>query len=165
MVPRRALTSHLEGGGVPLGGWKPWPCLKPLGTQKIHMHPVTIYLTKNFSYAYPVLVRTDSLFCCVSSYIHKNLLHPARTIAGAVIAGLSGFCHKHCGLGSNPVINGVVRQYSVANLDILCQWWWPQNHTCPAAARPRHRQYGSAPPPPPDMVKVVKSDSEVLDLI
>ena len=22
---------------------------------------------------YPVLVRTDSLFCCVSSYIHKNL--------------------------------------------------------------------------------------------
>ena len=31
------------GGG---GGVKTWPCLKPLGGQKIH--PVTIYLTKNF---------------------------------------------------------------------------------------------------------------------
>ena len=59
---------------------------------------------------YIILVRTDCLvFCCVSSYIHKNLLRPARAVAGAEIAGLSSY---QCGLGSNPVINGVVRQYS-----------------------------------------------------
>ena len=54
------------------------------------------------------VVRTDSLFCCVSSYVHKNLLRPARTVASLVPR--SRACHKHCGLGSNPVINGVVSQ-------------------------------------------------------
>ena len=37
-----ALTSQL-GRGCHGGGVKTWPCLKPLGAQKIH--PVTIYLT------------------------------------------------------------------------------------------------------------------------
>ena len=72
-------THHWTGGGVPLENLtlsqtarrtKNTPCLK-------------------LSYAYPVLVRTESLFCCVSSYIHKNLLRPARAVAGAEIAGLS----------------------------------------------------------------------------
>ena len=63
------------GGGGCRWGSKTWPCLKPLGAHKIH--PVTIYLTKTFMcIAYPVLVRTDSLFCCVSSYSHKNLCVP-----------------------------------------------------------------------------------------
>ena len=30
-----------------------------------------------------------SILLCISSYIHKNLLRPARTIAGAEIADLS----------------------------------------------------------------------------
>ena len=42
-----ALDSHFNGGDAGGGGGvKTAPCLKPLGAQKIH--PVTIYLTKNF---------------------------------------------------------------------------------------------------------------------
>ena len=53
---------------------------------------------------YPVLVRTDSLFCCVSSYIQSVCVPHAPSLVPR-----SWACHKHCGLGSNPVINGVVR--------------------------------------------------------
>ena len=81
-----ALDFHLDGGGVPLGS-KTWPCLKPLGAQKIH--PVTIYLTKIFICIPCTSTDGLSILCCVSSYIHKNLLRPARTVAGAEIAGLS----------------------------------------------------------------------------
>ena len=87
LTPRGALDFHLDGGGGCRWGSKTWPCHKPLGAQKIHPVP----------YAYPVLVRTDySLFCCVSSYIHKNLLRPARTVAGARSRG-SRACHNYCG--------------------------------------------------------------------
>ena len=77
------------------GGVKIWPCLKPLGTQKIHL--VTKYLTKSFhicipccniahlGYIYPVLL----LFYSKKKWKTRNLLRPARTIAGAEIAGLS----------------------------------------------------------------------------
>ena len=76
-----ALTSKMDrgcrwgGGGV-----KTWPCLKPLGAQKYTLSQYTLLKT----------------FICIpctgtdrSSYIHKNLLRPARTVAGAKIAGLS----------------------------------------------------------------------------
>ena len=106
-----ALDSHLDGGGggrgVAGGGVKTGPCHKPLGAQKIH--PVTIYLTKNVHMHIPVLVRTDGL-SILHVYHHtftKICCRPARAVAGAEIAGP---CDKHCGLGSNPVINGVVRQ-------------------------------------------------------
>ena len=91
-----------KNGFVPGGGGvKTWPCLS-VSNRSAHkkIHPVTIYLIlKTFICMYPVskggesfaterwspvLVRTDSLFCCVSPYIHKNLLRPARTVASLV---------------------------------------------------------------------------------
>ena len=57
---------------------------------------------------YPVLLlfyskRNEKLeICCVP---HAST---RRVVAGAEIRGPN--CHKHCGLGSNPVINGVARQ-------------------------------------------------------
>ena len=93
--------SETPGGGGGGGGVKTLPCLKPLGAQKIH--PVTIYLTKNFHmhtlYWY---IRTDSLFCCVSSYIHKNLLRPARAVT------LWSRTHRRWSRDRGPVINIVV---------------------------------------------------------
>ena len=120
----RTVTGTCRWGG---GGGKTWPCLKPLGAQKIH--PVTIYLTKNFHmhtlwegerggeefaierwfkvrwYWYgrtlysPVYHHTFIKICCV---LHAPLLVPR-----------SWAWHKHCGLGtqlgSNHVINGVAR--------------------------------------------------------
>ena len=67
----------------------------PLGVENLTLLQTTLsqYTLQKLSYAYPVLVRTDSLFCCVSSYIHKNLLRPARAVAGA----RSRACHKLCG--------------------------------------------------------------------
>ena len=95
-----------------LGGRKPDPVSNRSAHKKYHLSQYTLL---KLSYAYPVLVylRTDSLFGCVSSYIHKNsvasrarrrwcrdrgpvinIVVPARTVAGAEIAG--------------PVINIVV---------------------------------------------------------
>ena len=92
-----ALTSQLGiGAGVPLG-FKTWPCLKPLGAQK--MHPASQYtLLKTF-------IRIP---CC-------NIAHLGYTLSYCCITVYkkkprSRACHKHCGLGSNPVINGVARQ-------------------------------------------------------
>ena len=74
------------------GGLKTGPCLKPLGALKIH--PVTIYLTKNFHmhtlYRYgrtlysAVYHHTFIQICCVP---HARSLVPR-----------SRACHKHCGL-------------------------------------------------------------------
>ena len=42
-----------------------------------------------------ILIRTDSLFWCVSWYIHKNAMrHPARITPSLVPR--SRACHKHC---------------------------------------------------------------------
>ena len=73
----RGGAAGMAGGG----GVKTWPYFKPLGTEK-KIHPVTICIPCTG-------IRTDSLFCCVSSYIHKNLLRPTRAVAGAEIASLS----------------------------------------------------------------------------
>ena len=117
-------------------GWgvKTWPCLKPLGAQKIH--PVTIYLTNNFHMHIPCcniahLGYTQS-YCCftvkrnensksVASRTHRCWCRdrgPVINIVGVPhapsLVPSSRACHKHCGLGnrlgSNPVINGVARQ-------------------------------------------------------
>ena len=104
-------TSILTVTGTSRWGWKPDPVSNRSAHKKIH--PVTIYLTKNFhiscerggeSFAIERWFKirwytTDGLsICCVSSYIHKNLLRSARTVAGA----------WHCGLGtrlgSNPAL-------------------------------------------------------------
>ena len=109
-----------RGGGGAAGGRKPDPVTNHSARKKYtlsqytllklsYAYPVLVRTDSLFckkytlsqytctllklSYAYPVLVRTDSLFCCVSSYIHKNLLRPARAVAGA----RSRACHKHCG--------------------------------------------------------------------
>ena len=112
------LSNGRGGGGCRWGGGgvkHDTACLKPLGAQKIH--PVTIYLTKNFHYfAYPVLARTDDLFCGVSSYmyIHKNLLpfraHRRWCRDRGPVINIVGWEATLCGLGTNPVINGVVCQ-------------------------------------------------------
>ena len=56
-----------------------------------------------------VLVRTESLFYCVSSYIKVCCVPHAPSLVPR-----SRAWHKHCGLGtrlgSDPVINGVARQ-------------------------------------------------------
>ena len=73
-----------------------YPVLVRTGSLFCKKYTLSQYTLLKLSYAYPVLVRTDSLFCCVSSYIHKNLLRPARAVAGARSRG-SRACHKHCG--------------------------------------------------------------------
>ena len=55
---------------------------------------------------YPVLLLLYSIKKKRNKKKARNLLLPARSVAGAEIAP----CHKHYGLGSNPVINGVARQ-------------------------------------------------------
>ena len=140
------------GGGGCRWGSKTWPCRNALGAQKIH--PVTIYLTKK-----------------------KIICIPCRNIAPSLVPR-SRACHKYCGFGTpgkqpcDKWSNPPVANY--ADLDTLCQYWWPQEgHKIPCAniddrkratrypvlilmkiipcpaARPRHLQYGSAPPPPP----------------
>ena len=59
------------GRGVLLGGENRTLSQTARRTKTTPCHNIPY---KKLSYAYPVLVRTDSLFCCVSSYIHKNLL-------------------------------------------------------------------------------------------
>ena len=81
-----------RGGGA-AGGRKPDPVTNHSARKT---YTLSQYTLLKLSYAYPVLVRTDSLFCCVSSYIHTNLLRPARAVAGARSRG-SRACHKHCG--------------------------------------------------------------------
>ena len=81
------------GGGGAAGGRKPDPVTNHSARKK---YTLSQYTLLKLSYAYPVLVRTDSLFCCVSSYIHKYLLRPARAVAGARSRG-SRACHKQCG--------------------------------------------------------------------
>ena len=103
--------STLIWTGVPLGDRKP----DPVSNRSVHKkYTLSQYTLLKLSYAYPVLVRTDSVFCCVSSYIHKNRLRPARAVSwcrdhGPVInivdphapslVPRSRACHKHCGLG------------------------------------------------------------------
>ena len=116
-IPTRVPSSGGGGGvhstliwtGGAAGGSKPDPVSNHSPHKKIH--PVTMYLIRKLSYAYPVLVRTDSLFCYTSPYIHENLLRAAS------LAPRSRACHKHCGLGtrgeragSYPVLNRVARQ-------------------------------------------------------
>ena len=81
------LTFMWTGGGGCRWGSKTWPCRNALGAQKIH--PVTIYLTKKFAYAYPVAI------------LHRRWC-PDH---GPVINNVGWEP-----LGSNPVINGVARQ-------------------------------------------------------
>ena len=79
------LSTGFGGGG---GEVKTWPCLKPLGAQKIH--PVTIDLTKTFIMHIPccnIAHLGYSLSYCYFTVKKKkkkktrNLLRPARTVA------------------------------------------------------------------------------------
>ena len=73
------------------------PCISTDGLSILQkIHPVPIYLTKTFICIPCISTDGLSIFCCVSSYIHKNLLGPARAVAGARSRG-SRACHKHCG--------------------------------------------------------------------
>ena len=79
-----ALDFHLDGGCR----WGVENMTLSQTARPTKKNTLSQYTLLKLSYAYPVLVRTDSLFSCVSSYIHKNLLRPARAVAGAEIAGL-----------------------------------------------------------------------------
>ena len=102
------------GRPVPLGGGggvKTSPCLKPLGAQKIH--PVTIYLTKNF-HMHTLYWYGRTLY---SAVYHQTFIKICYVPHARSLVPRSRACHKHCGLGtrlgspgSNPVINGVASQ-------------------------------------------------------
>ena len=110
-----ALDFHLDGGG---GGcrWGVENLTLSQTARRTRKYTLSQYTLLKLSYAYPVLVRTDSLFCCVSSYIHKNLLRPPRAVASLVpdrgpvitivvphapsLMPRSRACHKYCGLGT-----------------------------------------------------------------
>ena len=63
--------------------------------RRTNIHPVTIYLTKKFicitllQYCTPRIYPVLLLFYSKKKWKTRNLLRPARTVAGAEIAGLS----------------------------------------------------------------------------
>ena len=83
------------GGGVPRGGgeWITWPCLKPLGAQRIH--PVTIYLTKNFHIS-TLYWYGRTLYSAV--YHHTFIKICCVPHARSLVINIA--CHKHCGMGT-----------------------------------------------------------------
>ena len=128
-------TAHgmLGGGGgySPLNwvggcrwGVKTWPCLKPLGAQKIHS--VTIFLTKNFhmhtlwkgerggeSFAIERWFKVRWYWygwTLYSAVYHHTFIKICCVPHALLLVPRSPACHKHCGLGNNPVINGAARQ-------------------------------------------------------
>ena len=77
--PGWALTSHLDGGCR----WKGENLTLSQTARRTKNTPCHNIPYWKLSYAYPVLVRTDSLFCCVSSYIHKKYVASASRTAPA----------------------------------------------------------------------------------
>ena len=109
------------GGGGAAGGRKPDPVTNHSARQKCTLSQYTLL---KLSYAYPVLVRTDSLFCCVKTYHHTFIkiccaprapsrLVPDRGDRGPIInivvphTPSRRWC-RDCG----PIIN--IREFSIA---------------------------------------------------
>ena len=99
------------GRGVPLGV-KTWPCLKPLGAHKnTPCHNIFLYntlITKNF-HMHTLYWYGQTLYSAVYHHIYTFIKTCCIPHAPSLVPR-SRACHKHCGLGSNPVINGVARQ-------------------------------------------------------
>ena len=77
------------GRGVPLGA-AGWPCLKPLSAQKIH--PVTIYLTRTFICIPCTSTDGLSILLCIIIHSEKSVASRAPSLVPR-----SRACHKHCG--------------------------------------------------------------------
>ena len=94
-----ALDSHLDGGGGE-------NLTLSQTARRTKIHPVTIYLTKNF-HMHTLYWYGRTVY---SAVYHHTFIQICCVPYAPSLVLRSRACHKHCGLGSNPVINGVVRQ-------------------------------------------------------